>query len=1001
MTAKKFKFVSPGVFIDEIDNTRRTNIGGDIGPVVIGRLQRGPAMRPIQVNSFSEFVEIFGEPVPGGGGGDIWRDGNKAAPTYAAYAAQAWLRNNTPLNVVRLLGVQDSSPTSTGYAGWDMGTVATDKTVGTNNGAYGLFLFDSWSHPLSGASALGAATGHSTGSLVAVWYLNDQTSIQLSGTSPFSGSIANTGSGVMINTGSNGNDEFTALIRSGSAKHADVGEKITFNFNRNSERYIRKVFNTNPTLINDNITTSTKGYFLGETFDQHREELFASGLSSEGVILGLASRDSEYQWANHQQANANGETGWFFSQDLGDAASYQPENMQKLFRLKGLEGGEWLQSNLKVSIQDIKPATNKSSQYGSFTVAIRKLEDNDNAPKFVEVFSNCNLDPKSPNYVARKIGNQYREWDTDERRWKRYGAYPNMSKFVYVDMNTDVDRGATDPTFIPVGVYGHKRALSSGNLSGTAGGAATGQIAATAIATTHNNFGTIFAKGAADHILMSGTIGEGNEAGAVTNAAATSIWIYNLTGAASFVGDATLAWAPNPGVHWTGSVTFPKAKLRHSGLEGGLSSPRQAYWGADTNQSGTTVFDASVKDVLRALPHGLTTADTTYTEDAWVFTLEDLSGSSTHTTHGAHYISGSRTAGTSITAKNDLSTLLETNRYNRFTTLFAHGFDGLDITEKEPFRNSLMSGKTESNNYAFHTVHRAVDTLRDSEVVEFNLATMPGITNTALTEHLMLTCENRGDALAIIDIENDHIADSEGTAAENTRRGNVDQAVTSMKNRNLNTSYGCAYYPWVQVRDSLSSAILWMPPSVVALGVMSFSEAERALWFAPAGFTRGGLSMGASGLNVVGVRQQLTSQDRDRLYSANVNPIASFPAEGIVIFGQKTLQVTPSALDRINVRRLLIHTKKQVSRIAATTLFEQNVRSTWNKFSAQVESFLNDIKAGFGLTDYKVVLDETTTTPEMVDRNILYAKVFLKPARAIEFIALDFIITDTGAAFDD
>ena len=108
MTAKKFKFVSPGVFIDEIDNTRRTNIGGDIGPVVIGRLQRGPAMRPIQVNSFSEFVEIFGEPVPGGGGGDIWRDGNKAAPTYAAYAAQAWLRNNTPLNVVRLLGVQDS-----------------------------------------------------------------------------------------------------------------------------------------------------------------------------------------------------------------------------------------------------------------------------------------------------------------------------------------------------------------------------------------------------------------------------------------------------------------------------------------------------------------------------------------------------------------------------------------------------------------------------------------------------------------------------------------------------------------------------------------------------------------------------------------------------------------------------------------------------------------------------------------------------------------------------
>ena len=146
---------------------------------------------------------------------------------------------------------------------------------------------------------------------------------------------------------------------------------------------------------------------------------------------------------------------------------------------------------------------------------------------------------------------------------------------------------------------------------------------------------------------------------------------------------------------------------------------------------------------------------------------------------------------------------------------------------------------------------------------------------------------------------------------------------------------------------------------------------------------------------------QLSSRDRDRLYEANINPIATFPAEGIVIFGQKTLQVTQSALDRINVRRLLIFLKKEVSRIAATTLFEQNVLSTWNTFSTRVETLLNDVKSGLGLTDFRVVLDETTTTDELIDRNILYAKVFLKPARAIEFIALDFVITDTGASFAD
>ena len=137
------------------------------------------------------------------------------------------------------------------------------------------------------------------------------------------------------------------------------------------------------------------------------------------------------------------------------------------------------------------------------------------------------------------------------------------------------------------------------------------------------------------------------------------------------------------------------------------------------------------------------------------------------------------------------------------------------------------------------------------------------------------------------------------------------------------------------------------------------------------------------------------------LYEANINPIASFPAEGVVVFGQKTLQIVPSALDRVNVRRLLIYIKKEVSRIAATTLFEQNVTATWDNFRSRVSSFLEGIKGGQGLMDFKVILDKTTTTPELVDRNIMYAKVFLKPAKAIEFIALDFIITDSGASFAD
>ena len=164
---------------------------------------------------------------------------------------------------------------------------------------------------------------------------------------------------------------------------------------------------------------------------------------------------------------------------------------------------------------------------------------------------------------------------------------------------------------------------------------------------------------------------------------------------------------------------------------------------------------------------------------------------------------------------------------------------------------------------------------------------------------------------------------------------------------------------------------------------------------------RGGLTEGSAGIPISGISERLTSKDRDKLYENNINPIASFPAEGLVVFGQKTLQSTRSALDRVNVRRLMIHVKKEVSRISSQLLFDPNTQVTWDRFTGQVRPFLQSVKTRLGLEDFKVVLDKTTTTPDLVDRNVMYAKIFLKPTRAIEFIALDFIITNTGASFDD
>jgi phage tail sheath protein FI len=331
------------------------------------------------------------------------------------------------------------------------------------------------------------------------------------------------------------------------------------------------------------------------------------------------------------------------------------------------------------------------------------------------------------------------------------------------------------------------------------------------------------------------------------------------------------------------------------------------------------------------------------------------------------------------------------------------GDNGLDITEKEPFRNTRLddNGGTAVANYAANSLFRAIDSVKDPEVLDMNLLVLPGVTHEPITKYAMDICEQRGDALAIIDLKGGYQPTSEDSSSEETRIGSVSTTISNIKARNLNTSYGCAYYPWVKVLDTESGAPMWMSPSVVALGTMASSQERSEVWFAPAGFNRGGLSLGSSGLSVVGVREKLSAKQRDALYEVNINPIASFPSEGIVIFGQKTLQATPSALDRINVRRLVIFLKKQMSILAAGLLFEPNVENTWNRFRRPATSILESVKNGFGISDYKLVLDRTTTTPEEIDRNMMYAKLFIKPVYAIEFIGIDFVITNTGASFED
>jgi hypothetical protein len=941
ITNKKFKFVSPGILLNEIDNSQLPAVSQPDGPVIIGRTERGPSMTPVEVSSFSEFVEVFGSPVAGNSGGDVWRDGNNTSPTYASYAAEAWLKNSNKATIIRVVGDQHTTPTDDGRAGWKLASF--DSSGG---GAYGLFVFQS-----------GSAVTNVTGTLAAVFYCGTTTAFELSGSQRHTGT-AITGTGVLIgNTSGQSGLEFTGQIVNGTT----VSNKTSFNFDRSSDRYIRKVFNTNPILTNGDVITSTQPYWLGETYEENLVSLFGSSPATPFYACVMALSSGDIDAANFRKGSVKATTGWVFSQDLTtNFGSYSPDSMQKLFRFEDLDSGESNQKRFKVSLQDIKPSQNPTVQpFGTFTVVIREAGDSDSAPRILESFTGCDLNPSSPNYVSAKIGDKTKTWDDVERRYITQGSFENNSKFIRVVMNSDVDTGVADPACLPFGYFGPKRFKSYTVISGST---------------------SVFEYGSTT-TSQSAYIGK-------------TQGVKDTQASGSYLNVGTQAF--------TGSIVFPKFALRASSTNGSLTNNKNAYFGTLYNrQSDYITVDKGFTDLVRTLPVGLDhLTDNALLENSFVFTLDDISGSGVVTSAtSVSWSSGSRVAGTSYTALSGASALLNSG-WNRFTLPLFGGFDGFDVTESEPFRNSGLTSATETTNYAFYSLSKAIGIAADP-MVNMNVVTIPGVTNTGIKNQLIQLCEERGDAIAILDPVGGFTPRAEGTAVSYGSVTNVDTVVTNTKEQAYNTSYAAMYYPWVKSVDGRTGQQVWLPPSIPALGVFSNTDRRADPWFAPAGFTRGGLSSGAGGVSVVGVAQELTAKERDKLYEININPIAQFPAEGIVVYGQKTLQFSRSALDRINVRRLMLYVKKEVSRIAATTLFNPNTLVTWNDFKSRVTILLDSVKSRYGLEEFKVVLDETTTTPDLVDQNIMYAKILLKPTKTTEFIAVDFVITNSGASFED
>jgi len=292
------------------------------------------------------------------------------------------------------------------------------------------------------------------------------------------------------------------------------------------------------------------------------------------------------------------------------------------------------------------------------------------------------------------------------------------------------------------------------------------------------------------------------------------------------------------------------------------------------------------------------------------------------------------------------------------------------------FNENITANNVQGFNSSSYSA--AFNLLANKDEYRFNVLLAPGITlaNGAVST-MISTCEGRGDAIAIVD------ATAYGSV--------VTSAATAAAGQNSN--YAATYWPWVQLYSSGLGKAVWCPPSTVMGGVYAFNDQVAASWFAPAGLNRGGVP------SVLRAERKLSQNDRDTLYDSNVNPLATFPGEGVVVFGQKTLQKKSTALDRVNVRRLLIALKDYIGQVANNLVFEQNTNVTRNRFLSQVNPYMESVVQRQGLYAYKVVMDESNNTPDVIDRNQLVGQIYIQPTKTAEFIILNFNVQPTGATF--
>lgn len=996
-------FSSAGVSIREIDLSGPTNVQPSGIPAgVVGTSLEGPAFVPLTFGTVKDFYARFGK-----------TDGEKFGPL----AVTEWMRNANAVTYLRVLGVGDgtkrsSTDGSVTRAGFVVGQqeVQSNGIIGRNTKAYDegdlgrthfLGCFMSESAGSTYFSAAGIDHQYTSGSVPIIRGVilaasgvvlslsgnNNATNVPLA-----SAARAGTYNGYFTGSVdlSSGKQEFKLLLN-GHINTSDYPNFMTASFDPTSQNYFAKVMNRDPELL------EKAGYVLYSHYDIHPNiaVVTGSGLLNVAdstlhvnnvenvafVITGSGGRNvGSTTYPNYESFTDRFRTAFspfVVSQKFGSTS-------KNLFRIHALSDGVMKHldrttavpgsnNKFKISIQNIASSKSSTDKFGTFDLVVRDFYDTDENAIVLEQFRGINLNPKSDRYIGRIIGDQNVYFDFDkvegEQRLVIEGNHGNRSNLIRVEIDSEVENESVDPTALPVGFRGPYHLVTSGSSMLNVPGTGNDFMFANALARTREP---------PVPFRQNLKIGTGVSARS-NNRLHWGVQFEKQTSATEY--NKTLVFNPSLESYTKYFPMFNTTNLNvWVGNNEGVADLNGSILDADRfNKNLFTMENIQVKTGSDGKVDTSTVVD-------WIYVRQG----------GISANEANKTRALNVTTDFGVTSL---KPLNKFTFFMQGGFDGVDIFNEEKSNLSDLAIRREINDAnqgnengpSVRAYKKALEIMGNSSEVDIQLLAIPGIRHTAVTDLAITTVEDpdRFDALYLMDIEEKDTSNNFVTGS--SQLVDVSQTVSNFTARALDSSFGAAYFPDVLIPDPNEGNLVQVPPSVVVLGALALNDRIGHPWFAPAGFTRGALS------STQDISVRLNKENLDNLYEANINPLTSFPGQdGVVVWGQKTLQAAQSSLDRINVRRLLIDIRRKVRGVANSLLFEPNREETLNRFSAAINPLLQKIQEQQGLDRYKVIVDTTTTTQVDVENNTIRGKIYVQPTRTAEFVSIDFVVANAG-----